>query len=49
MNKSIQFQDLGLKDYKETWDLQEEIFKKTVAIKVMGWWPKNWDSPSLIL
>ena len=34
MNKSIQFQDLGLKDYKKTWDLQEEIFKKTVAIKV---------------
>ena len=34
MNKSIQFQDLGLKDYKETWDLQEEILKKTVAIKV---------------
>lgn len=34
MNKSIQFQDLGLKDYKETWDLQEEIFKKTVALKV---------------
>ena len=34
MNKSIQFQDLGLKDYKETWDLQEEIFKKTVAMKV---------------
>ena len=34
MNKSIQFQDLGLKDYKETWGLQEEIFKKTLAIKV---------------
>ena len=34
MNKSIQFQDLGLKDYKETWDFQEDIFKKTVAIKV---------------
>ena len=34
MNKSIQLQDLGLKDYKETWDLQEEIFKKTVAVKV---------------
>lgn len=34
MNKSIQFQDLGLNDYKETWDLQEEILKKTVAIKV---------------
>jgi lipoyl(octanoyl) transferase len=34
MNKSIQFQDLGLKDYKETWVLQEEIFKKTLAIKV---------------
>ena len=34
MNKLIQFQDLGFKDYKETWDLQEEIFKKTVAVKV---------------
>ena len=34
MNKSIQLQDLGLKDYKETWDLQEEIFKKTLAVKV---------------
>jgi lipoyl(octanoyl) transferase len=34
MNKSIHLQDLGLKDYKETWDLQEEIFKKTVAVKV---------------
>ena len=34
MNKSIQFQDLGLRDYKETWDFQEDIFKKTVAIKV---------------
>ncbi len=36
MNKSIQLQDLGLKDYKETWDLQEEIFKKTVAVKVIN-------------
>ena len=34
MNQSIHLQDLGLKDYKETWDMQEEIFKKTVAVKV---------------
>ena len=27
MNKKIQLQDLGNKDYKETWDYQEELFK----------------------
>jgi lipoyl(octanoyl) transferase len=27
MNKTIQLQDLGNKDYKETWEYQEELFK----------------------
>ena len=34
MNKKIILQDLGLKDYKETWDLQENFFKQIVDIKV---------------
>jgi len=34
MNKKIQFHDLGLKDYKDTWDYQEQLFKKVVAIKL---------------
>lgn len=27
MNKTIKFQDLGLKDYKAIWDYQEELFQ----------------------
>jgi lipoyl(octanoyl) transferase len=34
MNKNINLQDLGLKDYKETWDYQELLFKQTVDIKI---------------
>ena len=34
MNKNIQLQDLGLKDYKETWEYQEEIFKEVVDLKI---------------
>ncbi|WMI64211.1 lipoyl(octanoyl) transferase LipB [Aestuariibaculum sp. YM273] len=34
MNKRIQLQDLGLKDYKETWDYQEELFKDIVDSKI---------------
>ena len=34
MNKTILVQDLGLKDYKETWDFQEDLFKKTVDYKI---------------
>jgi lipoyl(octanoyl) transferase len=30
---SVVYKDIGLKDYKETWDLQEEIFKKLVDSK----------------
>lgn len=34
MNKSIDIQDLGLKDYKETWDYQERLFKDIIDIKI---------------
>lgn len=34
MNKNINLQDLGLKDYKETWDYQELLFKQTLDIKI---------------
>jgi lipoyl(octanoyl) transferase len=33
-NKKIKFQDLGSKDYKETWDYQEELFKEIVDLKI---------------
>lgn len=34
MNKEIQLQDLGTKDYKDTWDYQEELFKEIVDLKI---------------
>ncbi|WP_035335714.1 lipoyl(octanoyl) transferase LipB [Dokdonia sp. PRO95] len=34
MNKNIILQDLGNRDYKETWDYQETLFKKTVDMKI---------------
>ena len=34
MNKTIQLQDLGLKDYKATWEYQEELFKGVVDLKI---------------
>ena len=33
MSKLLQIQDLGLKDYKETWDYQEELFKGILEVK----------------
>ena len=36
MNKKIQLQDLGNKDYKDTWDYQEALFKEIVDIKVQN-------------
>ena len=33
MNKKVIVKDLGFKDYKETWDFQEEIFQAIVDIK----------------
>ena len=36
MNKKVQLQDLGSKDYKETWDYQEVLFKEIVDIKIQN-------------
>ncbi|WP_396147162.1 lipoyl(octanoyl) transferase LipB [Flavobacterium sp.] len=36
MNKKIKLQDLGKKDYKKTWDYQEELFKGIVDIKIQN-------------
>lgn len=34
MNKKVTIQDLGRKDYKQTWDYQEELFQQTLDIKI---------------
>ncbi|WP_026935298.1 lipoyl(octanoyl) transferase LipB [Christiangramia echinicola] len=34
MNKKVEVQNLGVKDYKDTWDYQEELFKKTLDLKI---------------
>lgn len=33
MNRKVIFKDLGIKDYKETWDYQESIFNEIVDYK----------------
>ena len=34
MNKEVEVQYLGVKDYKETWDFQEKLFKETLDLKI---------------
>ncbi len=34
MNKDVFIEDLGFKDYKETWDYQENLFQKIVDLKI---------------
>ena len=34
MNKTVVIQDLGLTDYKESWDYQEQLFKGIVDTKI---------------
>ena len=34
MNKNIQFQELGLRDYKDTWEYQEQLFKEILDQKI---------------
>jgi len=34
MNKTVELQELGLKDYKDTWDYQESLFKSIVDTKI---------------
>lgn len=34
MNKQVIVENLGVKDYKDTWEYQEGIFKDTIALKL---------------
>lgn len=34
MNKDVKVIDLGITDYKETWEYQEKLFKETLDIKI---------------
>ncbi|WP_300441116.1 lipoyl(octanoyl) transferase LipB [Christiangramia sp.] len=34
MNRKVEIHCLGIKDYKETWDYQEELFKSTLDLKI---------------
>src|SRR5690606_20554515 len=34
MNKEIAVRDLGMVDYKDTWELQEELFKHIIDVKI---------------
>jgi lipoyl(octanoyl) transferase len=34
LNKRIELQDLGTKDFKETWDYQEQLFKEILDTKI---------------
>lgn len=36
MNKKVILQDLGLKDYKEAWDYQEQLFQEIVNRKIQN-------------
>lgn len=36
MNKNVFFQDLGSKDFQETWDFQETLFNKIVDLKIQN-------------
>jgi lipoyl(octanoyl) transferase len=43
MNKSVQVRDLGRKDYKETWDYQESLFKEIVDVKMAN---RHFETPN---
>ena len=45
MNKKIQLQELGLQDYKETWDYQEKLFREILDVKINNR-RENLDAPT---
>lgn len=34
MSYSVLYQDIGIRDYKEAWDLQENVFRKIISRKI---------------
>ena len=50
MNKDIQLQDLGNKDYKATWEYQEQLFKEIVDLKIQNRREEtNFETPNYFL
>jgi lipoyl(octanoyl) transferase len=49
MNKQIALRDLGHKDYKATWDYQEELFKEIVDLKILKRNQPDIDTPNYFL
>ena len=50
MNKKVIVQDLGLKDYKEAWDYQEQLFKSTIDLKIKNRREEtNFETPNHLL
>ena len=45
MNRQLNVQDLGLKDYKQAWDYQETLFKDTIDIKIKN--PKFFEAETI--
>ncbi len=34
LSLSVQYEDLGLRDYKETWDYQDTVFRRIIENKL---------------
>ncbi|WP_290786496.1 lipoyl(octanoyl) transferase LipB [Altibacter sp.] len=50
LNKDIDIIDLGLRDYKEIWDFQEQLFQEILAIKIKNRREEtNLDTPNYFL
>lgn len=50
MNRIVQILPLGIKDYKETWDYQEQLFKGIVDLKIKNRRENlNLDTPNYLL
>lgn len=50
MNKDIDIIDLGLRDYKEIWDFQEQLFQEILTIKIKNRREEtNLDTPNYFL
>ncbi len=50
MNKAVQLQDLGIKDYNETWQYQETLFKDIVDLKIRNRREEaNFETPNYLL
>ncbi|WP_026704146.1 lipoyl(octanoyl) transferase LipB [Flavobacterium soli] len=50
MNKAVHLQDLGIRDYNETWQYQETLFKDIVDLKIRNRREEtNFETPNYLL